>query len=214
MTLKARLAAVLGYRVLPTTILVVLTYLTLFITLLATDVLPDPPAVTKRGGLDLKQAYEDLLHVIYSTYLLCPILTIVSWQITAHPHPYNSHANDRVRSYLLQRLQHIAQDYPHVHVDDDLRSNGSWAGAYGIYFEGTNLLVKIDGTSSSPNSKSGVLFSAHYDSVSTAPGATDDGMGVATLLQLVRLYAEHRMPRTAVFNINNGEEDWLNGAHA
>jgi hypothetical protein len=135
-------------------------------------------------------------------------------QITAHPHPYNSHANDRVRSHLLQRLQYIAQDYPHVHVDDDLRSNGSWAEYSGIYFEGTNVLVKIDGTSSSPSSENGVLFSAHYDSVSTAPGATDDGMGVVTLLQLVEYFAKNRMPRSAVFNINNGEEDWLNGAHA
>jgi Zn-dependent M28 family amino/carboxypeptidase len=85
---------------------------------------------------------------------------------------------------------------------------------YGIYFEGTNILVKIDGTSSAPDSEEGVLFSAHYDSVSTAPGATDDGMGVVTLLQLVQYFADNRMPRTAVFNINNGEEDWLNGAHA
>jgi len=67
MTLKAKLASVLGYRVFPTSILVALTYLALFISLIATDVLPDPPAVTERGGLDLKQAYEDLLHVSRST---------------------------------------------------------------------------------------------------------------------------------------------------
>lgn len=45
-------------------------------------------------------------------------------------------------------------------------------------------------------------------------GATDDGMGTVTLLQLVDYYAVHRPKRTVVFNINNGEEDWLNGAHA
>jgi len=39
-------------------------------------------------------------------------------------------------------------------------------------------------------------------------------MGVATLIQLVKYFAENKMERTAVFNINNGEEDWLNGAHA
>jgi hypothetical protein len=63
MTLKAKLATVLGYRVLPTSVLVILTYLTLFISLIATNVLPEPPVVTHRGGLDLRQAYEDLLHV-------------------------------------------------------------------------------------------------------------------------------------------------------
>jgi Zn-dependent M28 family amino/carboxypeptidase len=39
-------------------------------------------------------------------------------------------------------------------------------------------------------------------------------MGVVTLIQLVTYLGEHRPKRTAVFNINNGEEDWLNGAHA
>jgi Zn-dependent M28 family amino/carboxypeptidase len=81
-----------------------------------------------------------------------------------------------------------------------------------VYFEGTNLLLKIDGTDK--EEQEAVLFSAHYDSVSTAPGATDDGMGVTTLLQLVEYFASNRMQRTAIFNINNGEEDWLNGAHA
>ncbi len=83
-----------------------------------------------------------------------------------------------------------------------------------MYFEGTNILVKIDGTEKEYTEHGGVLFSAHYDSVSTAPGATDDGMGVATLLQLIQFFAQNRPKRTAVFNINNGEEDWLNGAHA
>lgn len=214
MTLKSKASLVLGYRVLPTSVLVVFTYLILFISLIATDVLPDPPPLTERAGLDLKQAYEDLLHVSQSP--CCPPLPqFMILQITARPHPYNSHDNDRVRAYLLQRLQLIAEDYPYLHVDDDLRSNGSWAGAHGVYFEGTNILVKIDGTLDPPNSDSnGVLFSAHYDSVSTAPGATDDGVGVVTLLQLVQYFANNRMPRTAIFNINNGEEDWLNGAHA
>lgn len=75
-------------------------------------------------------------------------------------------------------------------------------------------MVKIDGSDPEYRDKGGVLFSAHYDSVSTAPGATDDGMGVATLIQLVELLVKERPKRTAVFNINNGEEDWLNGAHA
>lgn len=45
-------------------------------------------------------------------------------------------------------------------------------------------------------------------------GATDDGMGVATLLQLVDYFSKNRPKRDVIFNINNGEEDGLNGAHA
>ncbi|CDO78073.1 hypothetical protein BN946_scf184708.g7 [Trametes cinnabarina] len=82
-----------------------------------------------------------------------------------------------------------------------------------IYFEGTNVLLKIDGTEPA---RDGVLFSCHYDSVSSAPGATDDGMGVATLLEMAEYLSvpERRPRRTAVFFFNNGEEDYLNGAHA
>lgn len=58
-----------------------------------------------------------------------------------------------------------------------------------------------------------VLFSAHFDSAATAPGATDDGMSVAALLQMLTFLAENQPRRTAVFNINNGEENGLSGAH-
>ena len=59
-----------------------------------------------------------------------------------------------------------------------------------------------------------LFSSAHYDSVSTGFGTTDDGIGVVTLLQLVDHLVKNRPRRTAIFNINNGEEDGLNGAHA
>ena len=61
-----------------------------------------------------------------------------------------------------------------------------------------------------------MLFSCHFDSVSTGLGATDDGMAVATLLELAEYLSlpENRPRRTAIFFFNNGEEDYLNGAHA
>lgn len=176
----------------PTTIVAVLAYLAIFITVLVTDELPAVPE--EQRGLNLTQAYSDLR------------------QIAAHPHPYNSHANDLVHDFLLDRLQDITKGYEYAHIIDDQVSNGSWSARNNsVYFEGTNILVKIDGLD---DDKPGALFSAHYDSVSTAPGATDDGMGVATLLQLIEYHVRKRPERTAVFNINNGEEDWLNGAHA
>lgn len=97
-----------------------------------------------------------------------------------------------------------------------MTSNATFVTSRGaFYFEGTNILVKIDGTDSQAINSNGVLFSAHYDSVSTAPGATDDGMAVVTLLQMVEYLSvpERRPRRTAVFFFNNGEEDGLNGAH-
>ncbi|OBZ69777.1 Vacuolar membrane protease [Grifola frondosa] len=113
-------------------------------------------------------------------------------QITTRPHPYISHANDDVRSYILSRLQPIASRHTHVQLSDDMVSNVSPRGL----FRRNNILVKIEGTEPSiPNAKSnGVLFSCHYDSVI--------------------LPACETAARTAVFFFNNGEEDRLNGAHA
>jgi Zn-dependent M28 family amino/carboxypeptidase len=98
-----------------------------------------------------------------------------------------------------------------VYIANDLVSNTTFLdGTRFIYFEGNNILVRIVGTSSMP----AVLLSAHFDSVSTAPGATDDGMGVATLLQLLDYFAQNTPKRDIIFNINNAEEDGLLGARA
>ena len=136
-------------------------------------------------------------------------------KITARPHPYNSHANDDVHAFLLDRLKPIVDSQDYIHLSEDTVSNATYVSERGgFYFESTNILVKVDGTDAPDVRSDGVVFSAHYDSVSTAPGATDDGMGVVTLVELVRYLAvpEHRPRRTAVFFWNNGEEDGLNGA--
>jgi Zn-dependent M28 family amino/carboxypeptidase len=114
-------------------------------------------------------------------------------------------------------MRKVATGINYVDVYDDIVSNASWGAGWGgaasaTYNEATNILVKIEGSDPEYASSGGVLFSAHYDSVSTASGAVDDGMGVATLMQLVEYLAKNRPKRTAVFNINNGEEDGLLGA--
>ena len=119
-------------------------------------------------------------------------------------------------------MQRLADRHDYIHLSDDLTSNVTYIAGkdHAVYFEGTNVLLKIDGTDSplsSPESgPDGVLFSCHYDSVSSAPGATDDGMGVVTLLEMAEYFAhpDRRPRRTAIFFFNNGEEDQLNGAHA
>ncbi|KAF8756126.1 Peptidase family M28 [Rhizoctonia solani] len=163
------------------TALIVAIYAAIFISsIVVYESVPAPPKPQHQRGLNLEQAWRDLQ------------------LITQVPHPYNSHSNGQVRDYLLHRLRGISHTYPHVELDNDRISNGTYSGGGRVvYFEGDNLLVKISG-------KTG----------SVRAGATDDGMGVVTLLQLVEYYARNRPKRTTVFNINNGEEDWLNGAHA
>jgi hypothetical protein len=56
-----------------------------------------------------------------------------------------------------------------VEVADDLTSNATWVydGHTAFYFEGSNILVKVDGKN---ESLPAVLFSAHLDSSAIARG--------------------------------------------
>jgi hypothetical protein len=108
-------------------------------------------------------------------------------QISRIPHPYNSHENEAVRRYLLQRVQALAEKYPTVKVADDLTSNATWIydGHTAFYVEGSNILVKVDGKN---ESLPAVLFSAHIDSSATAQGTL---LGLIILFKL-RVHRCHR----------------------
>lgn len=80
-----------------------------------------------------------------------------------------------------------------------------------VYFESSNIIVKVEGKN--PNI-SALLLSAHYDSVPTSHGATDDGKGIACMLALLDYYSNNRPDRTIIFNFNNNEEFGLLGAKA
>ena len=113
--------------------------------------------------------------------------------ITQQPHPFNSRQNDVVRKYILSEMKKgifrnyefilkiVAAEYDDILVDDDHSTMvlddrkdliTRLSGGDNItvtYFEGLNILVRIPGTS---GIKGAILLSAHFDSVSTAPGAT------------------------------------------
>ncbi|KAI0301738.1 hypothetical protein B0F90DRAFT_1936153 [Multifurca ochricompacta] len=197
-TLSSILQSLFSFRTGSTTVFAVLFYFAVFLSLYLTQYGPQVPSLERQHafGLSVESAYRDL------------------HRIAERPHPYNSRQNDVVHDFLLSRLRGIAKGHNFVHVDDDTRTNATFLdGPKAVYFEGKNILVKVDGTDDAAEGH-GVLFSAHFDSVSTAPGATDDGMSVAALVQMIDFLSKNRPRRTAVFNLNNGEEDGLNGAHA
>jgi hypothetical protein len=59
-----------------------------------------------------------------------------------------------------------------------------------------------------------VLGVAHYDSVAAGPGASDDGTGVATILECARVLRNERFTNPIGFLITDGEEVALLGAEA
>lgn len=198
----------------PVTLITAAVYLAFVIPLLVVHhVVPSAPSSTP-SGLNLTEAWSDL-QVLTFGY-----------------RPYNSRQNDKIHEWLLQRIDEIVdtanadEKRPDTFVFDDTRSNLTFArDDLAVYFEGTNILVYIRGEEDDteqwwelpegrPKSRGGVLVNAHYDSVSTGYGATDDGIGVVTCLQLVKYFTtpEHKPRRGLVVLLNNGEEDFLNGA--
>ncbi|RAL00715.1 M28 family metallopeptidase [Aspergillus ibericus CBS 121593] len=210
----------------PVTLITILVYFAFVIPLLIVHhVVPSPPNSNPKG-LDIPQAWADL-QVLTDGY-----------------HPYNSRRNDEVHAWLLRRIHEILdaapspdeyrsvdEEKPEVFVFDDTRSNLTFVGNSlssantAVYFEGTNILVYVRGweddeerwweePNGAPTGKGGVLVNAHYDSVSTGYGATDDGVGVVTCLQLIKYFITpgHAPRKGLVVLFNNGEEDYLNGA--
>ncbi|KAF2160439.1 hypothetical protein M409DRAFT_70407 [Zasmidium cellare ATCC 36951] len=93
-----------------------------------------------------------------------------------------------------------------------------------LYGESENILVYIRGqedaegdwwnTTVPYRGSSGVLVNAHFDSVPSGLGATDDGVGVVTILQLISHFTQrgNQPKRGIVALLNNGEENGLYGA--
>jgi hypothetical protein len=81
-----------------------------------------------------------------------------------------------------------------------------------------NVVATLRGTD--PGDTRRILISAHLDSRATldndstgyAPGANDDGSGVATILELLRIMSGHKFSATIVFMAVSGEEHGLYGA--
>ena len=86
-------------------------------------------------------------------------------EIAAVPHPYNSRSNDAVKAYIINRVS----EADGARVVDDRETRGAWSilPETGAYVESGNVYVVIDGREPE---LSAVLFSAHFDSVPTAPG--------------------------------------------
>ena len=74
-------------------------------------------------------------------------------------------------------------------------------------FKGENVLAISEGAE---NPDKFIVFSAHYDSMSDpetlAPGADDNGSGVATVLEAARIFKDYRHKNTIIFALFDFEE--------
>ncbi|MCJ1464371.1 hypothetical protein MMC07_002984 [Pseudocyphellaria aurata] len=221
----------IAFTPLPVTIITLIVYAALIIPLLVTHlVVPEAPRNwTPFAGVNLTEAWQDLqrLSTNFHPFNSRKNDGVRDWLLT------------RIENILQENgISSSAQTAPVV-VFSDIISNLTFslegrlkdAGpgrepGHSVYFEGTNIIVYIRGSEDEPGDwwtadkkapgKGGVLINAHYDSVSTGFGATDDGVGVVTILQLVKHFTSSgQQPRKGVVALfNNGEEDYLHGARA
>lgn len=81
-----------------------------------------------------------------------------------------------------------------------------------------NVVATLRGTD--PSDDRIILVSAHFDtrvegdtdSATFAPGANDDGSGIAALMEMVRIMSSREFPATIIFTAVSGEEHGLLGA--
>jgi hypothetical protein len=117
------------------------------------------------------------------------------------PHPTGSPANDAVRARILEEFSKLGYA-PEVQT-------GFACDEYGTCATVNNVVARLDGAEQGES----VLIAAHYDSVPAGPGASDDGVGVATALECARALKNLPKPRhSIIFLIDDGEEAGLIGA--
>jgi hypothetical protein len=118
-------------------------------------------------------------------------------QIAAHPHPTGSAAAAAVRDHLVGELRELGMT---VRVERHTVGGTSHGG-------------RIENVYAVPAGSPSVLLVAHYDSVPGSPGAADNGMGVAALLEVARVLLRDGERDFAVL-FTDGEEAGRLGARA
>lgn len=117
------------------------------------------------------------------------------------PHPVATDANRRIRDRVVARFRALGYE---TAIQPRFVCNAMPACA-----SVENILAEDTGSRGAA-----VALVAHYDSVGAGPGASDDGAGVATLLEIARAVRgeQHRNP--ILFLVTDGEESGLLGAEA
>jgi hypothetical protein len=124
--------------------------------------------------------------------------------IAQKPHPTGSAEHDRVRDYIEAELarQGLTPQLESGHAE---LTSGRFHAAANVQ----NILARLPGTANTRP----IMLAAHYDSSTRGPGASDDGHGVAVLLETLRaLRAGPALRNDVIFLITDGEERGMLGA--
>jgi hypothetical protein len=113
----------------------------------------------------------------------------------------------KTRAYLIDTLTRLG-----LEVHEQRTHFASLVAGNLVGSDVHNVIGRLRGTGAA---RGAVLLAAHYDSVPAGPGASDDGFGVAVLLETARaLTALRKMPHDVLFLFSDAEEEGLLGAQA
>jgi hypothetical protein len=122
------------------------------------------------------------------------------------PHPSDTEASDRVRARLVGQLRQMGLK---PIVRDQFACNELYKQR-GVSCARVRNVIAVLG----PSTGRSLLLNAHYDSTPVGPGAGDDGIGVATLLEVGSILKDRPLGRPIILLFNEGEELGLVGARA
>ena len=117
------------------------------------------------------------------------------------PHPMATPANARIRDRIVMRFRLLGYE---TSIQRGFACNARLECG-----QVENILARVAG-----ETRPAVLLVAHYDSVGAGPGASDDGVGVASLLEIARIVRRESHRNPIAFLITDGEEGGLLGAEA
>ncbi len=118
------------------------------------------------------------------------------------PHPVGSQANRVIRDRIVAQFNRLGYE---THVRRSFACDGR-----GVCGTVENITARPPGQPGGPT----VVAVAHYDSVPAGPGASDDGTGVAVLLEVARAIRAEHFHNPVMFLVDDGEEAGLLGAEA
>ncbi|CAG9768481.1 unnamed protein product [Ceutorhynchus assimilis] len=125
-----------------------------------------------------------------------------------------------VIDFLTTRINSIISEAnPSQYIEYDVQSvSGGYylndvGGYMNIYDKVQNVIVKLHGQNNI--SEHSILINAHFDTVPSSPGGSDDGIHVANMLEILRVLSQSntRQMYNVIFLFNGAEETPLQASH-
>lgn len=131
---------------------------------------------------------------------------------------FGSYQNEEVAvDFLKRQLDDIIAERNPIHdISYDIqKSSGSLQidKTTALYSDIQNFVVKFSPATASTNNS--LLVNTHFDSVPVSPGAGDDGIWVAVVLEIIRVLSKQSwsFENSIIFLFNGAEEVKLLGSH-